>query len=67
MRQCQLLGRLLRDERGATAIEYGLILALLCIGLVTIMAATGGEVVEMWSGVDAQSDAAISNGAPAAD
>jgi len=29
-----IIGHFLRDERGATAIEYGLIAGILCIGVV---------------------------------
>lgn len=36
------LHSLVRDERGATAIEYGLILALVALGAVTAMSQLGG-------------------------
>ena len=67
MNGSDFLKRLLRDDRGATAIEYGLILAFMCIGLVGVMMAFGGEVIELWTGVDNESDAAISAGAPPQD
>ena len=41
MRVRNLLKRLLRDDRGATAIEYGLILALIAMGIATIPRCAG--------------------------
>jgi pilus assembly protein Flp/PilA len=35
------LARLLKDERGATAIEYGLIAALIAIAAVSVMGTVG--------------------------
>ncbi len=37
---------LLRDEQGATAIEYGLIAALIAVAAITAMTALGGELSE---------------------
>ena len=37
MRASQLFKRILRDNRGATAIEYGLILALICLFILATM------------------------------
>jgi pilus assembly protein Flp/PilA len=34
----------LRDERGATAIEYGLIAALISVSLIACMTLLGGEL-----------------------
>jgi|KBSSwiStaDraftv2_1062776.scaffolds.fasta_scaffold4041327_2 pilus assembly protein Flp/PilA len=34
----------LRDNRGATAIEYGLIAALLCVVIITALSTLGGTV-----------------------
>ena len=36
------------DARGATAIEYGLIAALICIALISGMQSLGGGVGGMW-------------------
>lgn len=47
------MGRKLRsDKRGATAIEYGLIAALICIACVGGMQALGGGSNGMWSRLD---------------
>jgi pilus assembly protein Flp/PilA len=36
--------KLLRDESGVTAIEYGLIAALIAVAAVTIMSTVGGNL-----------------------
>ncbi|WP_284125716.1 Flp family type IVb pilin [Parerythrobacter aestuarii] len=38
------LKSLLRDEQGATAIEYGLIAALICLAAITAMQSIGNQV-----------------------
>lgn len=43
--------RFLRDDSGATAIEYGLIAALLSITIVAAASAIGGGVGSMFTGV----------------
>ena len=40
---------LLRDERGATAIEYGLIAALIVIAMMGALSTLGGGVGGMWT------------------
>jgi pilus assembly protein Flp/PilA len=37
-------GKLLRDESGATAIEYGLIAALIAVAAITAMQGLGGNL-----------------------
>ena len=39
-----MLKRLIRDERGATAIEYGLIVALIAIVMVAALQSTGNSL-----------------------
>ena len=39
----RLIGRFLRDESGATAIESGLMCALIFLGIVTAVAALGNS------------------------
>lgn len=34
--------KFIRDEEGATAVEYGLIIGLIAVGLVAILTAIGG-------------------------
>jgi pilus assembly protein Flp/PilA len=50
----QFLKRLERDERGATAVEYGLILALIFIGLMGAVEAFGQETIEMWNNISSE-------------
>ncbi len=43
--------KLLRDQQGATAIEYGLIAGMLVIGIVGGMSGFANEANEMWGKV----------------
>lgn len=40
-----------QDEKGATAVEYGLLLALMVLALIGALAATGGSTQDQWEGV----------------
>lgn len=44
----QLIARLLEDDSGATAIEYGLIAALICVAIVGGLANLGGSMDAMY-------------------
>ncbi len=44
--------RLLADRRGATAIEYGLIAALIVLAMIGGLAALGGGTGGMWTDLD---------------
>ena len=48
------LRRLLAGERGATAIEYGLIASLIVIAMMGALAALGGGAGGMWTDVSAE-------------
>ena len=43
--------KLMRDEDGATAIEYGLIAALISIAAVTILGSVGGNLTSVFTTV----------------
>lgn len=43
--------RLLRDRRGATAVEYGLIVALIVIAMIASFQALANTTVGMWGNV----------------
>jgi pilus assembly protein Flp/PilA len=43
-----MLRRLRSDKRGATAIEYGLIVSLICVAVIGGMEALGGGANGMW-------------------
>ncbi|MBV8495100.1 MAG: Flp family type IVb pilin [Alphaproteobacteria bacterium] len=45
------LQRLLRDDRGATAIEYGLIAALIAVAAVTVLGTVGTNLTSVFSTV----------------
>jgi pilus assembly protein Flp/PilA len=64
MRGCPFFKRLLRDDRGATAIEYGLILALLCLTILAMVQAMAGEVIETWTNVESASTEAMGSTVP---
>ena len=48
----RLLRRMRSDKRGATAIEYGLIAALIAIAAISGMTALGGGSNGMWGRLD---------------
>lgn len=48
----RLIRRLLSDESGATAIEYGLIIALLSLAVVAGVGQVGNEVSDMFANQD---------------
>ncbi len=54
----KIFARLLKDESGATAIEYGLIAALISVALITGATALGGSLDNIFTGLSDQMDAA---------
>lgn len=46
-----LIGRFVRDESGATAIEYGLIAALISIVIITAVTLVGGNLTTVFTNV----------------
>ncbi len=49
MRGSQLFQKLLRDTRGATAIEYGLIVALVVIAIIVALQGVADENTGLWA------------------
>jgi pilus assembly protein Flp/PilA len=49
MRGCTFLKRLLRDNRGATAIEYGLIVSLIVIAMIGALKGVADENTGLWA------------------
>ncbi len=47
----KFINKLLRDEQGATAIEYGLIAALIAVAAITAMSTLGDELTTTFSTV----------------
>ncbi len=48
----QQIRRFLKDRRGATAIEYGLIIAVLSLAIVAGIGRTANEISDMFSNQD---------------
>ena len=49
MRGRQFFMRVLRDDRGATAIEYGLIVSLIVIAIIGAMEGVANENTGLWA------------------
>jgi pilus assembly protein Flp/PilA len=50
----QVFSRLLRDTNGATAIEYGLIAALIAVAAIGAMSAVGSSLQGVFNNVSSQ-------------
>jgi pilus assembly protein Flp/PilA len=46
-----LINRFVADERGATAIEYGLIASLVCVAIIAAVTSLGTNTGLMWGRV----------------
>jgi pilus assembly protein Flp/PilA len=51
-----LFARFAQDESGATAIEYGLIAALISVGIILAASALGGSLGNLFNGISGQLD-----------
>lgn len=54
--------RFIKDESGATAIEYGLIAALIAVVLITAMSALSGKIGGLFDSIGTELDTAGSGG-----
>lgn len=54
----EFLKRLGRDTEGATAVEYGLILALIFLSMIGAVSSFGQTTIDMWNRVAATISAA---------
>ena len=54
----KFINKMLRDEQGATAIEYGLIAALIAVAAISAMGTLGNELSTTFSTVSSQLGAA---------
>ncbi len=63
----RFLNKLLRDDAGATAIEYGLIAALVAVAAIGAMTSLGGELGDTFRAVDADLQAGQDGTAPVND
>ena len=48
----QMLKRFLKDESGATAIEYGLIAALISVVIIGVVSSVGGHLFDAFTAID---------------
>jgi pilus assembly protein Flp/PilA len=46
-----LFARFAKDESGATAIEYGLIAALIAVGIIAAATLLGGNLANLFNGI----------------
>jgi len=53
----KFFNKLRRDEAGATAIEYGLIAALIAVAAITAMSSLGGELSDTFNNVSTELEA----------
>ena len=54
------LTRLLRNQRGATAVEYGLIPSMIVLAMLAALQGVANETTKMWGDVSTKSQAATS-------
>lgn len=59
----RIIKRLLGDQAGATAIEYGLILALIVLAMMSALEAFADGSISMWNNVSSRTADAISGSA----
>lgn len=55
MRSGLFLRKLAADVRGTSAVEYGLILALIVLVLFAALSGMAGETIRMWDHVESES------------
>lgn len=60
-----IFARFAQDESGATAIEYGLIAALISVGIIVAATALGGSLGDLFNGIANVLGANIPEEAPA--
>ncbi len=52
--------KIVDDQSGATAVEYGLIIALLVVAMIAALQGVATSTIGMWARVEATSAAALS-------
>lgn len=50
----KFVSRFMKDESGATAIEYGLIVALIAVVIITAVQTLGGKLNTAFAGINAK-------------
>ena len=59
-----IFARFAQDESGATAIEYGLIAALISVGIIVAAQALGGNLGNLFNGIADTLDVAVPPATP---
>jgi pilus assembly protein Flp/PilA len=61
-----IFARFAKDESGATAIEYGLIAALISVGIIVAVSTLGGTLENVFKGINTEltKQSGIESGAP---
>ena len=54
-----LMKRLINDESGATAIEYGLIAGLVAVAIIVALTTLGGSLTSLFDTVSGELDGAV--------
>ncbi len=54
--------QLIHDESGASAIEYGLLAALVSVAAIAALQAVGGSLIDMFTSVSGQVDSSVATG-----
>ena len=54
-----VFSRFLRDEGGATAIEYGLIAGMVAVGIIVALTSFGGSLVGLFTNVQTKASGAM--------
>ena len=54
-----IVARFANDESGATAIEYGLIAALIAVGIIAAATTLGGSLSDLFMGISGKLDEAV--------
>ena len=61
MSMFQLLNKLANDTRGATAVEYGFILALIVLAMMAALSGLASETSSLWEDVASKTEEATGN------
>lgn len=56
-----MINRLIEDESGATAIEYGLIAGLVAVAIIAALSALGGSLTDLFVNVSDELDGSLGN------
>lgn len=58
----KFVSRFIKDESGATAIEYGLIAALMAVAIITCLTAFGPQMLKAFNNIGSQMDKGAAGG-----